>query len=136
MSMYNPYEQYKQTQVATASQGSLILMLYDAALRNLRIAVQSIKNKKVNEAHRALIKCQDIIMELNLSLNMDSGEMAENLRSLYVYIHERLIEANVHKDIKILEEIIALLSGLHEAWDTIIRKGKPMSPTGGVNSGV
>ena len=135
MSMNNPYEQYKQTQVATASQGSLILMLYDAALGNLRIAAESIKNKKVSEEHGALIKCQDIVMELNLSLNMDSGDMAQKLRSLYVYMHERLIQANVRKDVKIVEEVIVLLSNLYEAWNGIIRKGKAAPPTGGINSG-
>lgn len=136
MSMLNPYEQYKQTQVATASQGSLILMLYDAALRQLRISTESMKNKKVNEANNALIKSQEIIMELNVSLNMDAGDIALKLRSLYLYIHGRLIEANVHKDVKIVEEVIVLLSGLKEAWDTIIRKGKATPPVGGIDSGI
>lgn len=136
MSMYNPYEQYRQTQVATASQGSLILMLYDAALRNLRIAVESIKDKKINEANNALIKSQEIITELNVTLNMDCGDVAQRLRSIYSYTHRRLVEANISKNAKIVEEVILLLSELNEAWKAIIRKGKVESPTGGIDSGV
>lgn len=120
----NPYEQYKRQQFETASQGRLILMLYEGALKNLRMALENIDKKNVNGAHRCLIKAQQIIMELNLSLNMDAGEIAENLRSLYIYIHQRLVQANVKKDGTIIQEAIDLLSELKEAWDTIILKNK------------
>ena len=61
-------------------------------------------------------------MELNCTLNMDSGEIAEKLRSLYVYIHKRLIDANLKKDAAIVQEVINVMSTLKEAWDSIILK--------------
>lgn len=120
----NPYDHYKRMQVETASQGRLIIMLYDGALKNLQIAKMSINNKNVNEAHRCLMKAQDIIKELNFTLNLNVGEIAHNLRNLYLYMLQRLVEANVNKDVAKVEEVIALLTTLKEAWDTIILKNK------------
>lgn len=121
----NPYEQYKRMQVETASPGRLLIMLYDGALKNLRLAQESIVQKKTNQAHNYLIKAQNIVMELNLDLNMDAGEIAMHLRGLYVYIHKRLVEANVKKDADIIQESIDLLTELKEAWDAIILKNRP-----------
>lgn len=121
----NPYAHYKRMQVETASQGRLIIMLYDGALKNLRSAQTSIANKKVNEAHTHLMKTQEIIRELNITLNMNAGEVASNLRNLYLYMNECLVKANIAKDNTKVEEVIELLSTLKEAWDTVILKNKP-----------
>lgn len=124
MSVTNPYERYKQTQIETAGQGKLILMLYEGAIRNLKVASEYIGKCKIEPAHNALLKAQDIVQELDLSLNMDAGgDIAQGLRSLYQYMRQRLIEANIKKDMMIINEIIHLLTELKEAWDVIIRKG-------------
>jgi len=120
----NPYDHYKRMQVETASQGRLIIMLYDGALKNLRSAKKSIVHKDINGAHNFLIKAQDIIRELNATLNMNAGEIAQNLRNLYLYMLKSLVEANVAKDAAKVEEVIELLSTLKEAWDSIILKNK------------
>lgn len=111
-------------QVETASQGRLIIMLYDGALKNLRNAQHCIQNKDINGAHRMLMKTQDIIRELNITLNMNAGEISQNLRNLYLYMLQLLVEANVTKDNKKVEEVIELLTTLKEAWDAIILKNK------------
>jgi flagellar protein FliS len=122
--MANPYDQYKRMQVETASQGRLIIMLYDGALRNLRSAKNSINHKDINGAHTMLIKAQNIIRELNITLNMNAGEISQNLRNLYLYMIQRLVEANVAKDNAKIDEVIELLSTLKEAWDAVILKNK------------
>lgn len=109
-------------QVETASQGRLIIMLYDGALKNLRNAKNCITHKDINGAHNLLMKTQGIIKELNITLNMNAGEIASNLRNLYLYMIKLLVEANVTKDMGKIEEVIELLSTLKEAWDTIILK--------------
>ena len=121
----NPFESYKRMQVETSSPGRLLLMLYDGALKHLRIAEENIAQRKINAAHNSLIKAQDIVMELNLDLNMDAGEIAQHLRSLYLYIHKRLVEANLRKDATIIHEVIQLLAELKEGWETIILRNKP-----------
>ncbi|MCS7233738.1 MAG: flagellar export chaperone FliS [Synergistetes bacterium] len=118
----NVYEQYKQTQVQTAKPEQLLLMLYDGAINFLKKAKKAIEDKNIPEAHTFLIKTQDIIIELMVSLNMEVGEIAMNLFRLYEYMHYRLVEANVNKDVKPVDEVLKMLQDLRDAWDMAIKK--------------
>ena len=87
MSNTNPYNQYKQTQITTANQGKLIVMLYDGAIKFLNIALDNMSPKTYDVVNNNIIKAQDIITELLLSLNMDEGgEISQNLFNLYMYL--------------------------------------------------
>ncbi len=118
------YEQYRQMQIQTAKPEQLLLMLYDGAINFLKKARIAIEEKKIEEAHTSLIRAQDILTELMSSLNMDVGEIAMNLFRLYEYMHHRLVEANVNKDVKPVDEVLGLLQGLREAWEEAIKKLK------------
>lgn len=120
----NPYEQYRRMQVETASQGKLIIMLYEGAIKNLHLAQQCMERKNINGAHNSLMKAQRIIQELNNTLNMDAGEIAQNLRNLYLYMLESLVKANIQKDSTIVGEVLELLAELKIGWDEIILKKK------------
>ena len=119
----NPYDQYKKTEISTANQGRLIVMMYDGAIKFLNIAIENIPSKKYDVVNNNIIKAQDIVTELMLSLNMDrGGEVAQNLFNLYVYFKKRLIEANIKKEAEPLEEIIRHLKNLRDAWEQISAK--------------
>ncbi len=119
----NPYDQYKRTEINTANQGKLIVMLYDGAIKFLNIAVENMDPRTYDVVNTNIIKAQDIITELLLSLNMkEGGEIAKNLTSLYVYFKKRLLEANIQKSAEILKEVLALLKELRDAWDKISAK--------------
>ncbi len=118
----NPYEQYRRMQVGTASQGKLILMLYEGAIKNLHLAQQCMERKDINGTHTSLMKAQRIIKELNDTLNMDAGEIAQNLRNLYLYMLKRLMHANMQKDSSIISEVIDLLAEVKIGWEGIILK--------------
>ena len=119
----NPYDQYKKTQVNTASQGKLIVMLYDGAIKFLTIAAENMEPKTYDVVNHNIIRAQDFITELISSLNLDSGgEIANNLLSLYLYFKKRLLEANMQKDNKILEEVMKHLRELRNAWNEISNK--------------
>ena len=120
MSITNPYDQYKQTQITTANQGKLIVMLYDGAIKFLTIALDNMSPKTYDVVNNNIIKAQDIITELLLSLNMDEGgEISQNLFNLYMYFKRQLLEANIRKDAEIINQIIKLLKELRDAWDQI-----------------
>ncbi len=119
----NPYDQYKQTQINTANQGKLIVMLYDGAIKFLNIAIENMQPKTYDIVNTNILKAQDIITELMLSLNMnEGGQISQNLMSLYIYFKKRMIEANIQKNSDILKEIVKLMLELRDAWDQISAK--------------
>lgn len=118
----NLYDQYKATAVQTAKPGKLLLMLYDGLLLALKQAKQNIEDGALSEAHRQLIKAQDIVTELMCTLNMEY-DIAKNLYQLYDYFKRRLIEANVRKDAGIVEEVLSFIKELRDAWEVAVRQG-------------
>ncbi|ADL11807.1 flagellar export chaperone FliS [Acetohalobium arabaticum] len=121
----NPYQKYKNTQVETASQEKLLLMLYDGAIKFLKQAIKGVEENDYEAANNYLVRTQDIIHELMATLDMEKGgEIARNLESLYDYMNRRLIEANVNKDIEPMEEVRDMLAELRETWQEAIKKVK------------
>jgi flagellar protein FliS len=116
----NPFNEYKKTQIATANQGKLIVMLYDGAIKFLNIAIENMTPPTYDIANSNIIKAQDIITELLLSLNMkEGGEISQNLFNLYMYFKKTLLEANMKKDAEIARGVVKLLKELRDAWDKI-----------------
>ena len=110
--------QYQSAQTDTAGPAQLVLMLYDGALVRLEIATESIEAGNAEAAHNALVRAQAIVDELNVTLDVDKGgEVAANLRDIYLYCSNRLVEANLAKDATIVAEVARLLQGLRDAWD-------------------
>jgi flagellar secretion chaperone FliS len=119
----NPYDQYKQTEINTANQGKLIVILYDGAIKFLNIALENMNPKTYDIANNNIIKAQDIVTELLVSLNLkDGGEIAQNLFNLYMYFKKRLLEANIQKSPEIVDEIIKMMKELRESWEKISAK--------------
>lgn len=115
MAMNNPYKQYQTNSVTTASSEDLTLMLYNGAIKFSKLAKINMEDKDVEATNLNLKKSQDIISELNGTLNMDYP-ISEELRSLYVFIRERLIDANIEKNTEILDEIIPIIEDMRDTW--------------------
>lgn len=122
MNMYaQAYDQYKKTSIETLSPGKLLLMLYDGAIRNVRLAREGIGEKDYNKAHNHIIKAQDIVTELMVTLNMEY-DIAKQLYSIYDYLYRRMVEANVKKDAAILDEVEVFLTELRDTWQEAVKK--------------
>ncbi|PKL35659.1 MAG: flagellar export chaperone FliS [Spirochaetae bacterium HGW-Spirochaetae-1] len=132
----NPYNQYKETQVATANQGKLIVMLYDGAIKFLNIAIENMDSPKTFDiANNNIIKAQDIITELLISLNMkEGGEISQNLFNLYMYFKKQLLEANIKKDSEVLKPVLTMIKSLREAWEQISANEAKSDKIGNVGS--
>jgi len=118
----NPLKAYKETNIRTASQGKLIVMLYEEAIRQLDLAIQELENKtrKLDIVHNSIVKAQDIVTELMVSLDFEKGgEIAKNLLGLYLFFNRQLMEANVRKDSAMLRDVRKLLQELKDAWAQI-----------------
>jgi flagellar protein FliS len=123
--MYNlgtkAYQAYKNAATTTASPGQLVLMLYDGALRFLEQAKKGFEYEdplEFNETiNNNILKAQAIINELNLCLDIkNGGELAQHMRRIYLYCDDRLLYANIHKDINLLNDVIKRLEILRNAW--------------------
>jgi flagellar protein FliS len=114
---------YFQTQVSTVGQGEVLIMLYNGALKFLAQAKEGIVAKDYAAKGIAISKAIDIINELSSTLNKEEGgELASNLHNLYFLCSTRLLQANVKMDIKMVDSVIDILSGIKNAFEQIINK--------------
>ena len=134
----DPLRAYRQTRVTTASQGQLIVMLYNEGLKQLKTAEREFgsSSPKLELVHNAIVKAQDIITELMVSLDFEKGgDIAQNLFHLYMYFNQRLVDVNLTKDLSNLHEVYKLMESLRDAWvaieNTVPRQDRQIS--GGVN---
>ena len=116
----NPYAAYANNKVMTASPGDLILMLYDGAIKFCNIAIMGIEENDIEKAHNNIIKVENIVLEFRASLD-HKYPVAEDFDRVYLYILQRLREANMKKDPEILEEVLQHLRGMRDTWKEVMR---------------
>ena len=117
----NPWLSYRQVATTTATPGQLVLMLFDGALRFLDKALVGFDLDDPLDSNLAInnniLKAQEILRELNMSLNMEKGgEFATTMRRLYNYYDLQLSQSNLRKDPSGVELVIRLLSVIRGAW--------------------
>ena len=111
---------YKQNQVNAASPKELVVMLYEGCIKFLRLAEIGLEEKRLDLVNTNLIKAQNIIEELRLTLNTNvEGEVTDQLASLYDYFLSELFQANIHKDNEKIIYVREQMTDLLEAWKEI-----------------
>ncbi|MDR0877677.1 MAG: flagellar export chaperone FliS [Treponema sp.] len=145
MAITNALSAYRETRIKTASQGQLVIMLYDEAVKHLDRGLEllgvSTSDKvdpgKIEKISKSILKTQEIITELMVSLDFDQGgDIAKNLFSLYTWFNQELLEANVKQDARRITIIRNMVNELRGAWAEIIAKTSAEMvnrPVGGVN---
>ena len=108
---------YLNNNIQTATPEALVSMLFDGAIKFLKQAGHELDQGRHENAHRSIVRAQNIVSELALSLDKDKGpDISKNLSEIYRYINERLIQANLKKDGQAVSECIDLLSKLSSTW--------------------
>lgn len=115
MSTGNPYNQYRQNAVSTASPAQMGEMMFSGVIKYLKQAEGHMEQNNIQEAHNAIVKAQDLFEYMAETLN-DKVDISVNLILLYDYSYRKLINANVSKDINILREVLNLTEELRETW--------------------
>lgn len=118
--MNNPYANYKQNAVQTKSPGELTLMLYEGCLKFIKRAEKALDENKVEEKNTNLIKAQNIIRELMVTLKMDV-EVAQNMMQMYDFILNRLVDANTKNDKQALKEAEEFVVQFRDTWKEVIK---------------
>jgi flagellar protein FliS len=127
----NALSTYRETRIQTASQGQLVIMLYDEAVKNLDRALELLEKNssgkkdpgKIEQIGKSILKTQEIITELMVSLDFEQGgDIAKNLFSLYSWFNQELLEANIKQDMRRLTIVRNMLNELRSAWHEIVTK--------------
>lgn len=112
----NGYNVYKNNSVNYASKGQLLLMLVDGAVKYSKIGRQAIIDKDIKKAHENITKTEDIFTELMVSLDQNAGEWAKQIFAVYEFIKYQLMQANIKKDVAIMDEVIPLIEDIRDTW--------------------
>jgi flagellar protein FliS len=111
---------YRDTAVTTQSKGRLIVLLYDGAIKFMKMAIKELEAGNFEAKGKYIGRAQDIINELNAVLDTDAGgEIATNLSKLYCFMNDRLSQANTKCEPQIIREVIALMEELNKSWKAI-----------------
>ncbi|GHU42302.1 flagellar protein FliS [Spirochaetia bacterium] len=125
MAQTNALRAYRDTRIKTASQGQLIIMLYDGAIKNLEHSLELMRANsvvkrdpsKIEETGKAVLKAQEIVTELMVSLDFEAGgEIAKNLFALYTWFNKELLEAHVESNEKRIRVVCNMLCDLRKTW--------------------
>lgn len=124
MAYNQAYNIYKKTGVQTASRGKLVVMLYDEAVKQLNLALSHFNNDKkiaakdIDKLNTNILKTQEIITELMVSLDMsnEGSEIAKNLLALYTFFNSELLDANINQNIDKITFVRNMMDELRGAW--------------------
>lgn len=115
--MKNAYQKYKNTSIQSASREKLLLMLYEGAIKFLKLGIAAAEQKKIAERGTNIGRCYDIILELNNTLDHKvAPDIAKNLEQLYMFITDKLTQGNISGDPKHLRDALKVLETLYEGW--------------------
>lgn len=120
---------YKKTSVETASKEQILLMLYQAAIKNCKKAIEAVDQKNIAKKGEYIGKMQDIVVELSNSLDFEvGGDVAKELASLYDYILYSSTQANIKIERAPLEGCLKVLNTLYDGWTEAIKNLKTQAP--------
>lgn len=123
----NAHFAYQATQISTATKEQLLLITYDIGIKACRMAEAALtgdeSEKDLSVANREIIRAQEVIRELMVTLNTErGGEMAQGLMRLYDYMYQLLVDANVKKEPENLRTVRTMLEELKTAWEGALVK--------------
>ena len=120
---YNAAKAYGNNRIQTASQAELTLMLYEGAVKFANKAMVALEKKDYETVNVNIQKYRNIIVELLSTLN-HKYPVAKDFETLYNYIFGLLVEANMKKDMEMLERALEELRSIRDIWKQIMGQTK------------
>ena len=115
MTASNAYQAYQNNSISTSSPQKLTLMLYNGAIKFCMQGKQAIEEKNTQEAHRLIMRAQDIIQELKITLD-HKYPISKELDRIYEFILYQLTEANIAKSKENLDIAADFIRELRDTW--------------------
>lgn len=117
----NPYAQYNNSKILTASPAELTLMLYDGAIKFCNIALLGFEQNDTEKINNYIKKTLNIITEFRSTLDF-KYPTAKDFDMVYDYIYRQLVDANVKKDQACLEEALDRIREMRDLWKDVMRQ--------------
>jgi len=109
--------EYREAAVRGATPLRLVVILYEQVLEDLRRALAALESHDIEARTRAIDHALVVIGHLQATLNAEQGgEVARNLERFYRGIRKALLEAQCSQSSEILQEQIAAVTLVHDAW--------------------
>ncbi|MEV4344214.1 flagellar export chaperone FliS [Actinoplanes sp. NPDC049596] len=112
----NLRDRYLQDSINTASPAKLLMMLYDRLILDLMQGEEALGAGELEVAHEKITHAQEIVIELQVSLDVEAWSGAPGLANLYGYVLTELIGANIAKDAGRVAAVRGFLEPLRDAW--------------------
>jgi flagellar protein FliS len=120
------FHRYSKTQSETASKERLMVLLFDKALKELRVGCELLEQKRAGEAVYALTRASDIVQYLRSSLDERfSPQLAANLKELYGFVSARATLAAIRRDVKLAREATMVFAPLVAAFAQAVQEVRP-----------
>lgn len=130
MQYANAYQESKRYAIESLSKGEVVVKLFEEATKQLKMAIIFTEREENVKAYNAIGKCQKIISSLNLSLDMQYPISIE-LSEMYGFIHTKLGEVAVNRDIQLMNDIWSLINDLKESFKEAEKMNK-LTPARGI----
>ena len=114
----NAKNAYVDNSVSTASPERLLVMLCDRLVLDVQRAIEAQRDRDHMEAHSQLVHAQEVVIHLRSTLRVEAWEGGPGLASLYDWLHNELIRANISKDVAVTEGCLSIVTNLADTWRT------------------
>ena len=114
----NAKNAYVDNSVSTASPERLLVMLCDRLVLDVQRALEAQRERNHPEAHSQLVHAQEVVIHLRSTLRVEAWEGGPGLASLYDWLHNELIRANISKDPAVTEGCLSIVTNLADTWRT------------------
>lgn len=111
----NLHDRYKQDYVTTASPIDLVIMLYDGAIKQMKLAKIHFEDNNLSSFQESVEKAEEIFLELIRSLNLDIS-MSNDLLDLYQFMVNELVQVSFNQEISRVDPVIEMMTSLRESW--------------------
>lgn len=128
--MQTANQAYQKNKFETASPGELTLMLYNGCLKFIKLSKAAISNNQIEVRSLNLIKAQNIIRELMVTLKVET-EVGKSMLIMYDFILHQLTEANINNDLQALEEAEQNVIQFRDTWKEAILINRKKQHGGG-----
>ena len=119
------YQKYKKTSVESAGKEKLLLLMYEGAIKFIKKSILAVDNGNIAAKGENIGYAYDVIMELNNTLDHKiGGEIAASLEQLYMFITDKLVQANIENKREHLVDALKVTETLYSGWKEAIEKLK------------